>query len=94
MEGASFNEAKERLDEIALQVQSPDITMDEALSLYEEAVALGMRACEVSEEDLRSADLEHDDAEKASQSSLQGDAQESAHALEDAEDADEDGTAE
>lgn len=63
MDEITFEGVKNRLNEIADAVQSPDITMDEALALYEEAVKLGMHACEVSEEDLHGE--ERDDAEAA-----------------------------
>lgn len=54
----SFDEVKARLDEIVDQVSAEGISLDEALSLYEEAVALGLAACDLSEEDVleRSSD--------------------------------------
>ena len=46
----SFDEIKSRLDEIAEAVSADDMSLDEALDLYEEAVSLGMRASELIEE--------------------------------------------
>ena len=51
-EERSFDDVKARLNEIAEQVNAEGISLDEALSLYEEAVALGLSACNLSEEDL------------------------------------------
>ena len=48
----TFEEYKARLDEIADAVASPDIDLDEALSLYEEAVKISLHACDVSEADV------------------------------------------
>lgn len=56
MDGLSFDEAKARLDEIADAVEDPAISLDDALALYEEAVKIGLHACEVSEEDVLAAD--------------------------------------
>lgn len=39
----SFPEIKERLDQIVAQVSNDDLPLDQALSLYEEAVKLGAR---------------------------------------------------
>ena len=46
----SFDDIKSRLDEIVEAVNADDISLDEALDLYEEAVNLGMRASELIEE--------------------------------------------
>lgn len=54
-EAASFDSLKARLDEIAEQVSKDDISLDDALSLYEEAVNIGLAACDVSELDVDSA---------------------------------------
>lgn len=48
----SFNEVKTRLDEIVEAVSDEDISLDDALCLYEEAVKLGMRATSLLEEDI------------------------------------------
>lgn len=52
---ASFDEVRARLDEIVEEVGAEGITLDEALSLYEEAVKLGLAACDLSEQDALSA---------------------------------------
>lgn len=49
---SSFQAIQDRIFEIADIVDGEDISIDEALSLYEEAVKLGMQACNVSEQDL------------------------------------------
>lgn len=48
----SFSDTRARLEEIASKVDDENISLDEALSLYEEAVMLGLQACELSELDL------------------------------------------
>lgn len=47
---ASYDQVRDRLDEIVEAVSAPGISLDEALALYEEAVKLGLSACELSEE--------------------------------------------
>lgn len=54
---SEFNEIKQRLDEIVDLVSDENIDLDEALSLYEEAVKLGIAACDSSE--FLSEDDEH-----------------------------------
>lgn len=39
-----YNQIKQRLDEILLAVQDKDISLDDALTYYEEAVNLGLAA--------------------------------------------------
>lgn len=46
---ANFEDIKNRLDQIVDRVSEEDIDLDEALSLYEEAVKLGIAACDASE---------------------------------------------
>ena len=41
-----------RLDEIVTAVSDESLPLDDALSLYEEAVSLGMRASEMVEEEM------------------------------------------
>lgn len=53
---ASFDAVKERLERIAEEVAQEDIPLDEALALYEEAVSLGLSACDLSEADLARVD--------------------------------------
>lgn len=60
MDALSFDGSKARLEEIAQLVEDPDISLDEALALYEEAVKIGLHACDVSEEDV----LAQDEAEE------------------------------
>ncbi len=46
----SFESVKTRLDEIVNAVSDDELPLDEALSLYEEAVGLGLRASDLLEE--------------------------------------------
>ena len=55
---ASFDQVKARLDEIVDAVGSSEMPLDEALSLYEEAVGLGLRARELLEENIEARDAE------------------------------------
>ena len=61
----SFDQVKARLDEIVDAVGSSEMPLDEALSLYEEAVGLGLRASELLEENIEARDAE-DEAEDGS----------------------------
>lgn len=54
----SFADVKERLDEIVDEVSREDISLDDALTLYEEAVKLGLGACNLSENDIFPAEIE------------------------------------
>ena len=54
-EAGTFPSVRARLDEIADEVAREDIGLDEALALYEEAVKLGLAACDLSEADLEAA---------------------------------------
>lgn len=58
---ADFGEIKQRLDEIVETVSEEGIDLDEALSLYEEAVKLGIAACDASE-NLTEEDSDSEDA--------------------------------
>lgn len=49
-DAASYDQVRDRLDEIVEAVSAPGISLDEALALYEEAVKLGLSACDLSEE--------------------------------------------
>ena len=55
---ASFDQVKASLDEIVDAVGSSEMPLDEALSLYEEAVGLGLRASELLEENIEARDAE------------------------------------
>lgn len=48
----SFSDTYARLNEIADEISNTDISLDEALTLYEEAVSLGLEACDLSEQDI------------------------------------------
>ena len=48
----SFADIKKRLNEIADQVSNTDLPLEEALTLYEEAVTLGLHATNLLEEDI------------------------------------------
>ena len=47
----SFDEVRNRLDAIVEAVNAEGVSLDDALKLYEEAVKLGLQACDMSEED-------------------------------------------
>ena len=47
----SYPEIDARLNEIVEEVKREDISLDEALKLYDEAVKLALKACDLSEED-------------------------------------------
>ncbi|MDO4291378.1 MAG: exodeoxyribonuclease VII small subunit [Eggerthellaceae bacterium] len=63
----TFDEVRARLEQIVDEVNAEGVTLDEALSLYEEAVKLGLSACDMSEQDaLEAAEaLNEADAEGA-----------------------------
>lgn len=50
--GSAFGEVQERLNQIVDEVSAEDISLDDALKLYEEAVKLGLSACDLSEQDI------------------------------------------
>ena len=64
MEGerGTFEAVRTRLDEILEAVNAEDVTLDDALALYEEAVKLGLAACDLSEKDVEAAFPEAADA--------------------------------
>ena len=45
----TYDELNARLNEIADTVSNENISLDDALTLYEEAVGLGLRGCEMLE---------------------------------------------
>lgn len=51
----SFEAVRTRLEEIVEEVNAEGISLDEALALYEEAVKLGLSACDLSEQDALAA---------------------------------------
>lgn len=52
----NFESLKSRLDEIVEAVADETLPLDDALTLYEEAVALGLRATDLLEEDIAEVD--------------------------------------
>lgn len=54
----TFENVKERLDEIVDAVNDESISLDDALDLYEEAVKLGMQASTLLEEGIAAMDGE------------------------------------
>lgn len=63
----TFEDVKSRLDEIVDAVSDDNLPLDDALALYEEAVALGLRASDLLEVDIdaQRAEEETDAAEDA-----------------------------
>ena len=58
----TFEAVKSRLDEIVDAVSDDSLSLDEALSLYEEAVGLGLRAGDLLEERIELQDAEEEAA--------------------------------
>lgn len=52
VELSQFERVKTRLEEIANVVDSDELTLDQALDLYEEAVALGLQATDLLDVDI------------------------------------------
>lgn len=50
--GRNFEDVQARLTQIVDEVSAEDISLDDALRLYEEAVKLGLSACDLSEQDI------------------------------------------
>lgn len=59
----SFEAVKIRLDQIVDAVNDENLPLDEALSLYEEAVGLGLRASDLLEENIEAHEVDGDPAE-------------------------------
>lgn len=55
-EAETFEEVKARLDEIVERVSDEGLPLEEALGLYEEAVALGLQASRIMEEGIAERD--------------------------------------
>lgn len=86
--GRNFEDVQARLSQIVDEVSSEDISLDDALKLYEEAVKLGLSACDLSEQDIdaylgagepaadgtAAKDTAFEDAETAAQDAAAGDA--------------------
>jgi exodeoxyribonuclease VII small subunit len=47
----TYGQVKEQLDQIVDKVSDADISLDEALALYEEAASLALLCCDLSEVD-------------------------------------------
>lgn len=61
----SFEDVRSRLEEIVDEVNAEGVSLDDALKLYEEAVKLGLSACELSESDLLPEELQPEEAAPA-----------------------------
>lgn len=57
----SFDRVKGRLDEIVEAVSDENISLDDALKLYEEAVQLGLAASSLLEENLDQSNAQYDE---------------------------------
>ena len=57
-----FDAIRTRLEEIADAVGNEEMPLDEALDLYEEAVALGLRATDMLEEGISVIDAQSDES--------------------------------
>lgn len=68
----TFESVKSRLDEIVDAVSDDSLSLDEALSLYEEAVGLGLRAGDLLEERIELQDAEEEVADAESRSVEEG----------------------
>ena len=73
----SFSDVKDRLNEIADEVAREGISLDDALSLYEEAVKLGLGACDLSESDIFPEEIEEVEGIEEAATSESSDASES-----------------
>lgn len=69
----TFDDVRNRLDEIVEAVNAPGISLDEALSLYEEAVKLGLAACDLSEEGAEELIAQEEAKEAAEKQAAQAD---------------------
>lgn len=59
-ESPDFSSVKARLDEIVDEISQEGVSLDDALALYEEAVKLGLAACDLSEADIMPPDGDAD----------------------------------
>ena len=83
--GQSYAQIKARLDQIVEAVKDDTLPLDEALGLYEEAVALGSQISTLIEEDILPADAKSQEGAQAGEeadSGLQGAMDASAEASE------------
>ena len=70
----SFDAVKARLDEIVAAVGDESMPLDDALDLYEEAVALGMRATDLLETGIEPLEQEGTDEADVPEEALADDA--------------------
>ena len=73
-QAAGFDAIKSRLEEIADAVGNDEMPLDEALDLYEEAVALGLRATDMLEEGIAVLDAQADESGRVGDSDAEEDA--------------------
>ena len=64
----TFEDIKARLDEIVAAVSNEELPLDEALSLYEEAVGIGLTASRIVEEGIAGKEAESAEAQASSDS--------------------------
>lgn len=64
----TFEDIKARLDEIVAAVSDEELPLDEALSLYEEAVGIGLTASRIVEEGIAAKEVESAEAQASSDS--------------------------
>lgn len=64
----TFEDIKARLDEIVAAVSDEELPLDEALSLYEEAVGIGLTASRIVEEGIATKEAESAEAQASSDS--------------------------
>lgn len=64
----TFEDIKARLDEIVAAVSDEELPLDEALSLYEEAVGIGLTASRIVEEGIVAKEAESAEAQASSDS--------------------------
>lgn len=64
----TFEDIKARLDEIVAAVSDEELPLDEALSLYEEAVGIGLTASRIVEEGIAAKVPEYAEAQASAYS--------------------------
>jgi|GEM_PF-4879328 len=70
----TYASVKERLDEIVESVADENISLDDALGLYEEAVQLGLKVSNLLEEDISEEETEAVLADQMDSQELENDA--------------------
>lgn len=74
-ENHNFGAVRERLLEIATAVENPELSIDEVLDLYEEAVSLGLKATDLLELDITEEEVEAQAAAQESEETAATDIQ-------------------